>query len=118
MNHNNSKGTSDMPEPEVINYNTFYKVTPIFINDLHIVLGEVAYADAQKFFNMIASYNNILPVSAVNELLRMLSTMPYKYVAPLMNAVNVEENFKKYFEEMQLQNSSQGQETQEKQEKN
>jgi hypothetical protein len=94
--------SSEMPEPKVMNYAQHYKVTPLFVNDLKKVLADVAYVDAQKFFERITSMNYIMPISAVQEMIRDLGCLPYKYVSSFMNIINNKDNFVKYFEPLPL----------------
>lgn len=89
-----------MPEPQVLNYNAYYKVTQLFINDLKIVFnnGNVAYCDAKKMFDTIKEYNGIFPAAILNEFIRRLGNFPYKVVSMIMGVLENEENFGKYFE--------------------
>ena len=90
--------SSEMPEPQVINYGQHYKLSDLFINDLKKVLADVAYVDAQKFFDKIDNTENrIMPIAQVNELIRDLSYLPYKVVAPFMTVINNKDNFLRYF---------------------
>ena len=38
---NKNHGTSDMPSPKVMDYNSQYKLTPLFLSDLKIVLKNI-----------------------------------------------------------------------------
>lgn len=89
--------SSEMPEPQVMNYAQHYEVTPLFINDLKKVLADVAYVDAQKFFKKIEDCGRIMPISAVNEMIRDLACLPFKYVSAFMAVMNNKDNFVKYF---------------------
>jgi len=90
--------SSEMPEPQVINYGQHYKLSDLFINDLKKVLADVAYVDAQKFFDKIDNTENrVMPIAQVNELIRDLSYLPYKVVAQFMNVIKSKENFLRYF---------------------
>lgn len=90
--------SSEMPEPQVMKYNQYYKLSDLFINDLKKVLADVAYVDAQKFFDKIdKAENRVMAIAQINELIRDLSYLPYKVVAKLMNVINVHENFIRYF---------------------
>lgn len=95
---NNITKSSEMPEPQVMNYGQHYKLSDLFINDLKKVLGDVAYVDAQKFFDKINQVDDrIMTIAQINELIRDLSYMPYRVVAQLMGVINNKENFLKYF---------------------
>jgi len=100
MQLNKMKKSIEMPEPQVMNYKAFYKVTPLFINDLKTVMnnGNVAYCDAKKLFDVINEHNSILPAAILNEFIRSLANFPYKVVSGLMSVIEKDENFKKYFE--------------------
>lgn len=89
--------SSEMPLPRVMNYMQFYEVSDMFINDLHKVLGDLPYVDAQKFFDKIEKNKRIMSAAAVNEFCRDLAALPYKIVAKLMLVINNTENFVKYF---------------------
>ncbi len=87
-----------MPEPQVMNYGQHYKLSDLFVNDLKKVLSDIAYVDAQKFFDKIDNTENrVMPIAQVNELIRDLSYLPYIVVAPFMNVINNKENFLRYF---------------------
>lgn len=95
---NNIAKSSEMPEPQVLNYSQHYKLSDLFINDLKKVLADVAYVDAQKFFDKIDSAENrIMAIAQVNELIRDLSYLPYRVVAQFMSVINNKENFLRYF---------------------
>lgn len=96
------KGTEEMPEPELVNYETYYRVNDIFVNDLKVCLGDMAYVEVQKYLNFLSNYNNILPVASLNEMIRMLGNEPFRMVNPLMVALNNSENFNKYFTQLDL----------------
>ena len=62
------------------------------------VLSDIAYVDAQKFFDKIDNTENrVMSIAQVNELIRDLSYLPYKVVAPFMNVINNKENCLRYF---------------------
>ena len=94
------KKSSEMPEPQTLDYNTYYRVTPLFINDLKIVMnsGNVAYVDAKKLFDKIKEYNGLFPSAVLNEFIRDIGRFPYKVVSNLMEVIENKENFPRYFE--------------------
>ena len=94
------KKSSEMPEPQTLDYNTYYRVTPLFINDLKIVMnsGNVAYVDAKKLFDKIKEYNGLFPFAVLNEFIRDIGRFPYKVVSNLMEVIENKENFPRYFE--------------------
>ncbi len=102
MNENvtNPVGTSDMPAPQIFNYGKSYKITDMFKNDLMTVLKELPYADAKKFLDGLEFYKDNVPIAALNEYIRALGNLPYKYVAGLMRILEKKENFEKYFIEV------------------
>ena len=90
--------SSEMPKPQVINYGQLYHISDLFVNDLKKVLADVAYVDAQKFFDIIDECENrIIPIARLNELIAKLSTLPYRIVSQLMHVISNKENFVKYF---------------------
>ena len=90
-------GTSDMPPVQTLDYNKTFQITNLFLNDLKITLRDVAYADAKRYFDYLAHYNYILPISILNEFLKLLSDLPMKYVAQLFAVIQNKDLFPKYF---------------------
>ena len=90
-------GTEDMPQPEVLAYETTFQVTNVFVNDLKIILKDVAYADAKQYFDFLSHYNYVLPIAILNEFLKRLSDLPYKYVSKLFDIIQNKDLFPKYF---------------------
>ena len=90
-------GTSDMPAPQIFSYDKSYIITDMFKKDLTTVLKELPYADAARFIDGINMYPQGIPAAVLNEFIRALGNLPYKYVEPLMKALSVKENFEKYF---------------------
>ena len=89
-----------MPEPQTLDYNAFYRVTPLFINDLKLVMnnGNVAYVDAKKVFDKIKEFDGVFPSAILNEFIRDLGNFPYKVVSNIMRVIEQKDNFLKYFE--------------------
>jgi len=102
--------SSEMPEPQVLNYELRYRVTPLFINDLKKVMADVAYVDAKKVFDKINEHGGILTAAALNELIRDISSFPYKHVSGIMSVIYDETKFGKYFETLVPQKKVQEQE--------
>ena len=96
-NPNANVGTSDMPTPQIFSYDKTYNVTDLFKNDLTTVLKELPYADAARFIDGINMYLQGIPAAVLNEYIRALGNLPYKYVEPLMRSISNKENFGKYF---------------------
>ena len=96
-------GTSDMPPVQVLQYETYYKVSQVFINDLKIVLQDAPYADVKPFFDFLKSYNGILPAAMLNEFLNKLAAMPFRMVSPIMEVIENKNLFPKYFEDITSQ---------------
>jgi len=90
--------SSEMPAPQVINYDISYKLTPLFINDLKKVMADVPYVDAIKLFNMISECDGVMHIARFNEFLRELGSFPFKYVSGIMSVINNKEYFPKYFD--------------------
>lgn len=89
--------SSEMPEPQVVNYGEKYKITDLFINDLKKVLADLPYVEAKKFFDKIEEHKHVMFIAQLNEFIRDLSYLPYKIVGKLMVVINNKENFIKYF---------------------
>ena len=94
--------SSDLKEVKTMNYDLFYRLTPVFINDLKKTLNDVAYVDAQKLLSKIETLHGIFPVAILNEFLADLRNLPYGIVSPLMAVINQKEYFVQYFEEIDL----------------
>ena len=92
--------SNEMPEPQTLDYNAFYRVTPLFINDLKLVMnnGNVAYVDAKKVFDKIKEFDGVFPSAILNEFIRDLGNFPYKVVSNIMRVIEQKDNFLKYFE--------------------
>lgn len=102
-NITNNAGTSEMPAPQIFNYDKHYKITDMFKNDLMIVLKELPYVEAKKILDCFEFYKDMIPIAALNEMIRALGTLPYKYVSSLMRVLEKKENFDKYFIEVEVQ---------------
>ena len=102
-NITNNAGTSDMPAPQIFNYGKNYKITDLFRNDLMTVLKEIPYVEAKKFLDGLDMYKEAIPIAALNEFIRALGTIPYKYFANFMRILEKKENFEKYFIELEEQ---------------
>ena len=90
-------GTSDMPTPQTFAYEKSYIVSDLFKRDLTAVLKELPYADAARFIDGINMYPQGIPAAVLNEFIRALGNLPYKYVEPLMRSISNKDNFAKYF---------------------
>lgn len=97
---NKNHGTSDMPSPKVMDYNSQYKLTPLFLSDLKIVLKNIPYIEFIKYFNYIEKYNGVFPSAILDEFIHMLEELPYSVIYPLFNALAKEDNFNKYFQKI------------------
>lgn len=96
-------GTSDMPPVQVLQYETYYRVSQVFVNDLRIVMQDAPYADVKPFFDFIKNYNYILPAAMLNEFLNKLAAMPFRVVSPIMEVIENKNLFPKYFEDVTAQ---------------
>lgn len=103
---NKAVGTSDMPLPQTVAYDNKFLVTDTFKHDLELILGDTAYADAIKFFNMIESHNSVFTSAVLNEFIRSLTMLPYKTVLPLMKALDDKDKFIKYFKQLPENNKN------------
>ena len=95
--------STEMPEPQTLDYMKYYQITPLFISDLKKVLADVAFVDAKKYFDKIDEYHGIMCIAVLNEFIRDLGRLPYKVVCGLMNVINNNDNFIKYFAPMDVQ---------------
>lgn len=92
------KKSKDMPVAQTFNYAATYKATPLFVNDLKKVLGDVAYIDAIELFKELEDREYVFPAAALNEFIMKIESFPYRYVNPIMEVINREDCFLKYFE--------------------
>ena len=88
-------GTSDMPEPQIIDYSSTYSVTEQFKRDLILTINELPYIEARQILEYYEKYNWSIPTNILNESIRHISRLPYKYVCGIMK--NIETNFSNYF---------------------
>ena len=66
--------------------------------DIEDNIGKEMNRDARAIFDKIDNTENrVMPIAQVNELIRDLSYLPYKVVAPFMTVINNKENFLRYF---------------------
>lgn len=92
---NNTNGTSEMPVPQTLNYNDAYKVTDEFKTDLTVALSDMAYVDAEKIFAKIREHNGEFKIGPLNEFIKELGYLPYKYVWNIMK--KIQSSFNLYF---------------------
>lgn len=95
--------STEMPEPQTLEYMKFYQITPLFVSDLKKVLADTAYVDAKKFFDRITECKSIMPIAMLNEFIRDLGNLPYKIVCNLMTVINDNNNFVRYFTPIDVQ---------------
>ena len=96
MGNTKSRGTSDMPTPQTMNYHAVYRINQVFINDFRRTFQEISYVDYKKLEKYIS--RDTIPAGVLNELIRTIASYPYKYVVNLMRAIENKETFSKYFE--------------------
>jgi hypothetical protein len=89
-----------MPEPQINNYRKFYRVTDLFIRDYKISVASVAYVDAVKVLDIVYRHDRIVNTAALNEIVRIIGSFPYKYVNAIMQNFKEDEVMRLYFEEM------------------
>lgn len=88
---------NSMPEPQTVNYMTFYVVNESFINDYLRCTSQMAYVDVMKVMNIINKHDKVISVAQLNEIVRLIGSFPYKYVSKLMDAINDKTYFESYF---------------------
>ena len=86
-----------MPEPQTVNYHTYYVVSDAFINDFIVCTSQMAYVDVMKVMSIIKRHQGVVGIAQLNEIIRTIGSFPYKYVSRLMDNVNNDEYFKIYF---------------------
>lgn len=97
----NNIGTSDMPHPSTIVYDTKYAATGNFLKDLEKSLADMPYIDACKYFDILAAHDNVLTTAVLNEYLSLLGGIPFKYIAGIMSVLRNPETFANYFVELE-----------------
>lgn len=100
MVKNGNRGTSEMPFPKTMDYGAKFKLTPIFLSDLKIVLKNLSYIDYISYFKYIEQYDGVFPAAILDEFIHMLEKLPYSVINPLMNAMCNKDNFCKYFQKI------------------
>lgn len=93
--NNNTNGTSEMPVPQTLNYNDCYEATDKFKKDLTAALSDMAYVDAEKIFAKIREHDGKFNIGILNEFIKELGYLPYKYVWNIMK--NIQTSFNIYF---------------------
>lgn len=83
------------PVPETVEYGVKVKLLPKFKRDAVAVLSEFAYVETHELIKVIDG-NDELPINVVNEVVRRISSFPYRAVAPVMRVIETEQN--QYFE--------------------
>lgn len=87
MQENAQNGTSDMPNPQIANYNERYKIQDQFVKDVFTLVQDMAYVDAKQIMESIAQFNGEITLGPLNELIRNLSSIPYRFIAPVMHII-------------------------------
>lgn len=83
------------PTPEIVDYSVIVKLTPKFKQDAITTLSEFAYVETHELIKVIDN-NDELHINVVNEIIRRISSFPYRAVAPLMHIVETSQD--QYFE--------------------
>ena len=91
-----------MPELETTQYYQKYRITDLFVRDLKITLGDLAYVDAEKFIKKIDECDRIMSIAQLEEFINELHELPYRIVSRLISVISVQDNFVKYFEPLPL----------------
>lgn len=87
--------TSVEPAPQTVDYGTKVKLLPRFKQEVITALSEFAYVETHELIKVIET-NDELPINIVNEVIRRISTFPYRGVVNVMRVIENEQNA--YFE--------------------
>lgn len=79
------------PAPSTVDYNANVKLSQKFKEDVISTLSEFAYVETHELIKVVEG-NDVLPVNIVNEVIRRISSFPYRAVAPIMRIVETEQS--------------------------
>ena len=74
------------PAPSTVDYNANVKLSDKFRSDVVTALSEFAYVETHELIKVVES-NEVLPINIVNEVIRRISSFPYRAVAHIMRVV-------------------------------
>lgn len=94
------KTSKKMPEPATMDYSKKFKILDPFITDLQISLGDLEFSKADAFIRFAASKKGGISIADLNEFVKKIEQLPYRFVAPLMANIRNRETFVQYFEEI------------------
>lgn len=81
-----------MPAPTTVNYDQYFKITPLFIENINIALTNVDSADSLNIKETIEKNEGVLPIAIVNEIIHKVSKMPYRYAKTFMNVIETNQS--------------------------
>ena len=86
-----AKGTEDMPQPTLVDYERQFELTEKFKEDVHTILDNMPYAEV---FDIIAGVdqNTTLPIAFLNEIVQRISRMPYQVVKDFIQVINTNQS--------------------------
>lgn len=79
------------PAPSTVDYNANVKLSQKFKEDVIGALSEFAYVETHELIKVVEG-NDVLPVNIVNEVIRRISSFPYRAVAPIMRVVETDQS--------------------------
>jgi alcohol dehydrogenase class IV len=85
------------PEPKTTDYNVRLRLTDQFIHDLIICLGEAAYVQSAGFINFAQQHKDDISIADLNEYIKKLETLPWKFVHQLLQNIMTENGRDAYF---------------------
>ncbi len=94
-----AKTKEKMPEPATIDYTRKFKILDAFITDLQISLGDLEFSKADAFVRFAVSKKEEISIADLNEFIKKIEQLPYRFVAPLIANIRNQETFVQYFEE-------------------
>lgn len=78
------------PIPSTVDYNANVRLSQKFKEDVIGALSEFAYVETHELIKVVEG-NEVLPINIVNEVIRRISSFPYRAVAHIMRVVETEQ---------------------------
>lgn len=91
------ENTTNMEKPKTANYEKTYKISDVFINDLKTCLGDLEFNKADQFIRFAEAKKESIITAELQEFVNKLGFLPWRYVSPIMQAINTPEIMAKYF---------------------
>ncbi len=101
MSEKNTKQVEEespkMEKPQTADYDKKYIISESFIQDLKTCLGDLEFNKADQFIRFAEAKKDGIITADLQEFVNKLGFLPWRYVSPLMQAMNNPEVMPKYF---------------------